>query len=321
MAYQAGTFADNDDLIDKIDTFLVGQGWTKDNKQVDGTGKRAHFHKTGQFASTDLYMNFRSAVNEDLDGSLIALTTGIAMNMSEGFSGTGDSWARQGTSYPGFVSNKAVDNPYAPRMIGIGDTPNQRYFFFHNLNPTVFAIVVEYTPGRYSWMFGGEIVKLSTFTGGQFGSAQWGSETNAGQGINGNEYHPFDRNNGAMNSFVRADTDVNTVPWQLIEEEAGSNVNRVISARGFWNDNLLLGPNDFNALAPLITLPIFAQRPASQYFMLGYIDHVREINLGALNNEEEITFGSETWKVFPHRFKGTSGGNTGDLGLAFRKTA
>jgi hypothetical protein len=59
-SYQTGISSSPTNLLQTLVTWLTNQGWTMDMSQADGSGWRAHLHKSG------VYVNLRSAMNEDL---------------------------------------------------------------------------------------------------------------------------------------------------------------------------------------------------------------------------------------------------------------
>lgn len=50
-SYSTGTATGPSDLLQKIVTWLVAQGWTQDSSASSGSGWRAHLHKGGQYAN------------------------------------------------------------------------------------------------------------------------------------------------------------------------------------------------------------------------------------------------------------------------------
>ena len=47
MAYQTGIPTDEIDLLQQLVTWLVALGWTQDASAAEGSGWRAHLHKSG----------------------------------------------------------------------------------------------------------------------------------------------------------------------------------------------------------------------------------------------------------------------------------
>jgi len=78
MAYQTGTSANPDQLLDALRVFAVANGWTQLRWAPDGTGQTLSLAKGG------LYVHLRSAVNERLSTRYNTIT-GIWLIGSTGF--------------------------------------------------------------------------------------------------------------------------------------------------------------------------------------------------------------------------------------------
>jgi len=95
--YQTGISSSPTNLLQTLVSFLSSQGWTTDLSASDGSGWRAHLHKSG------LYVNLRSAMNENLwpytnggDGwhDKGSGGYGIGLYLGDGYDG-GDDWHEQ----------------------------------------------------------------------------------------------------------------------------------------------------------------------------------------------------------------------------------
>jgi len=95
--YQTGISSSPTNLLQTLVSFLSAQGWTTDSSVADGTGWRAHLHKSG------LYVNLRAAMNEliwpengsyhdGLKGSTGGY--GIGLYLGDGYSGAA-AWHEQ----------------------------------------------------------------------------------------------------------------------------------------------------------------------------------------------------------------------------------
>src|SRR3984893_4712790 len=119
MAYQAGIPTDEMDLLQQLVTWLVARGWTQDASAAEGSGWRAHLHKSG------VYVNLRAMRGEF--GATIwpnalvgGITTGLGLSLGTGYDSS-DAWYDQpgvptyllsGTSYPIGVLGLDTKNPY-----------------------------------------------------------------------------------------------------------------------------------------------------------------------------------------------------------------
>src|SRR5262245_16044897 len=129
-AYQTGTATDPIDLLNVLVTWLQAQGWTLDSSATDGSGKRAHLHKSSD------YVNLRAAVNEaiwpNLSGSAFY---GIGLYMGTGYSGA-SGWAAQAG---GPIKNGGSDTVGASMRLASGAIT--AYHFFDDGSDNVVVVV------------------------------------------------------------------------------------------------------------------------------------------------------------------------------------
>jgi hypothetical protein len=89
-SYSTGSATGPTDLLQKLVTWLVAQGWDQNMSQAAGSGWRAHLSKGGQ------YVNLRSFVNEHADWAYHVATNGygIGLYLGDGY-GSGVAWNLQ----------------------------------------------------------------------------------------------------------------------------------------------------------------------------------------------------------------------------------
>ena len=94
-AYQTGVSSSPTNLLQTLVTWLVAQGWTSDSSASDGSGWRAHLHKSG------VYVNMRAAANESIwpktpgSGNWDSgAGYGIGLYLGDGYSGAA-AWSQQ----------------------------------------------------------------------------------------------------------------------------------------------------------------------------------------------------------------------------------
>lgn len=156
-AYQTGTATGPTDLVQKLVTFLVAQGWTSDSSVSYGAGWRAHLHKGSQ------YVNLRAIVNEAANlstiwgsGSGASATAGygVAIYLGDGYSGAA-AWNAQS----GGPKDSGGTNPVGAGMfMGSGSVP--AYFFFDDGLDNV-TVVIDKGAGLYAHLgFGTTLAKV-----------------------------------------------------------------------------------------------------------------------------------------------------------------
>lgn len=140
-SYSTGTASGPTDLLQKLVTWLIAQGWTQDMSQADGSGWRAHLHKGTE------YVNLRAIVNENNAWAYQYSTAGygLGLYLGDGFSGAAAWKAQSGGPLQSGTSN----------VIGAGmQLPAgaiAAYHFFDDGNDHV-TVVVERTAANCAHM-------------------------------------------------------------------------------------------------------------------------------------------------------------------------
>jgi hypothetical protein len=215
MAFENSAATNPSDLIQKLNTFLVANGWTSDLSAADGVGWRVHVHKGSTYA------HIRAQMNEDgpFQSTHTVLGYSVCLYVGTGFT-IGNAWNDQLTGAP-TESGSAGARPVGAGMtMQPGAIPN--YYFFTDANDNV-AVVVEHVAGIYSNMgWGPSLTKIGTWTGGAYFFASLDgfyihdTSTSAGNattetancpGINASPQA------GAACWYVRADVDAFTGLW------------------------------------------------------------------------------------------------------------
>ena len=335
MSYQSGTSTGPNDLLDKIRTFLLADGWAVNLWADIGAGKRLHVQKTAS-DSTVMYFNFRSAIaetgntliTEDNTGGANGTVTGIIINGSTGYD-VGQVWHKQ----PGYPQNIDSSNySFGCVMSPMSITAIPAYYIF-SVGDAV-HIVVEVTGGKFQFMSFGLLYKQGTFTGGQFFSGSWNSYAPYGDwslSWYGPRYFTFNVGSsyGTLSGGVYLDVD-SVADWRCADAGAtreiifpcvaGQSANKEYSQTGlcsmFWSK----APNAYNAMSAMVPIYTLAKRSDNNYSLLGWPEGVRFLNVTNYSPGQEITYGAETWKVF-HADSGNFTPLNMYCGFAFLKVA
>lgn len=326
MAYSTGTAATPIDLVNDLATFIEANGWTRDSLANEGSGRRYHAHRSGQ------YLNMRGYVNEQPSSSLLdeggatfssppAGVYSVAMNLGTAYSGA-TAWFNQ-TGVP-------TRSPKYHAVGAVDLTVSMTYHFFaQNSGDQIFAIV-EYGTGKFQWFGFGVMTKYGSWTGGDFlfGSMRGvGTPVTSYSRIGGpykffpaaSTYAPFGDNPGVP-SFVNVDVDAET-GWH----EALSMDNSAVSGRRVVDINVqaqipfaVSSPNSVNSIAPMLPIKIYVCRNA----VTGMAPNGQDIGtltpLGEIPGffacwienfvpGQQVTLGSENYRVFPWCGKGSTG--------------
>lgn len=323
MSYQTGTSTGPNDLIDKIRVFLLAEGWTVNLFTTVGAGYRLHVQKTAG-DGTVMYFNFRSAIaeygstitgdNSSYDqpsyGGIEGRITGILINGSTGYD-IGLSWDMQ-PNYPLSDDDATpATNSCASCMTAMSTSAIPAYYFF-TVDDTV-NIVVEVTSGEFQFMSFGLLVKQGVYTGGQFFSASYSSNQPTIERLY--TYYSYIPHyfsamlQGSFNGAVYVDADSvasfriagrTTYPEIkfpcVVSGKYSSGYN---SQSGFASHFWAKSPNYYNNIAAICPIYTTLKRSDGKYSLLGWPSGVRFLNTLNYSAGQEVTYGSETWKIFP----------------------
>jgi hypothetical protein len=225
MAFENSSASGPVDLLQKLNTFLVANGWSSDSSVADGVGWRTHVHKGSQ------YVHMRAQVNEksqfkDNDN---ALGYSIVLYLGTAYAG-GNAWNDQQTGAP--LESATPTTPVGVGMrLQSGAIPN--YFFFTDTTNAHVVVVVEHLSGIFSHLgWGSSLAKIGTWTGGDYFFATWDGyhvhNTNgfAGDGFSHTASCPFVGCDpfGNTAAFIRADVDAFTGSWLSLSDNTQDNL-------------------------------------------------------------------------------------------------
>lgn len=310
MSYQTGTATGPDDLLDKLRVFLLAEGWSVNDHSVDGGGYRLHVQKTlGGEAS---YFNLRSAINENIFGNssypsgLDGHVTGLGINGSTGYSGA-LAWHAQ--------SGGTVDINYPTKTCGsvlhmMSTSAIPAYYFF-TVGNTV-NVVVEMTSGKVQSMSFGMIEKQGVFTGGQFFSAPYASSNCYSLYMNATDDYSGSKISFAYkcerpNTFLYFDAD-DTASWKSNYDNYNSSLLCPCPSHQYYADRYsfqgllamfhVKSPNYYNSISSMAPVYLLGKRSDNNFSLLGWPEGIRYLNTQNYSMGQELTYGTETWKIF-----------------------
>lgn len=328
MAYQTGTATGPADLLDKLRAFLLANGWTIDAWRFQvgqPTWRWLAFSKSGfVFHIYELLLVLNAPANPT--------TSHFGLRWSDTYN--------SGVDYSGQTPNHG--ETYCADIVG----PYSSYHFFEGVGrsgPYVYC-AVELGVGEFRHFGVGVLDKVGTYTGGQFvfGTRHDISAGAITQPITAYDHaYPFDDGLwtssaiiGSGSTRVRCDDSLGAGPCVAMRDAPAGQQLRCGALHGrqqptagahgspnaaFWG----AGPLASIAVSPLIRVPCFAERgTADVYALIGEPPNFRHFNMRFNVAGDEITLGTETWKVFPIVRKGSGGAVavSGELGIAYRKS-
>lgn len=312
-AYQTGSASSPTDLLQKLVTWLVAQGWTQNMSQADGSGWRAHLNKGSH------YVNMRSAMNEQIwAGANYTNAYGIGLYLGTGYSGA-SAWNAQAGGPVGDGQTYTV---------GVGmQLPSGSIIAYHLFDDGSdnIAVVVERTTPIYTHMgWGPSVNKAGTWTGGAYFYSAWagywmGWTAGGAPGTaDTTAFCPFTYGdyNQCSSAFIRADVDAFTGKWLSV----GAMTNPVHGYTGRRMATPLLGVigmttdipdyegfrdrqvSTMNTQANLLPLRIYTVRDAGGHSLIGDVPGVYFSN-GYGNGFAAggiYSVGADNYMIFPN---------------------
>jgi hypothetical protein len=313
--YATGTPTSLSDFLNSLATFATSAGWTVDFNGV------AHFS-----GATDYYL----AVHKDSCylGYYVPNTAALGNTLIMQL------WGATGYAGSTTPSAQAGASTHAAQMFPPPVGPYNAYHFFSTSTSGIDYLhtLLEYSSGNFLSAYGGCLNPVGGATPCTYVAAtQWSglTGTNAANdsGPGAGNFTPFSAevaNSSYLQFQLRATVDSvarwfapgNTTPARAVGAVRSGSKNVHAFARN---------PNTFNQLAVLIPLSLFVERAAGNiYSYIGDVIDMRWVNLANNLAKDEITIGSDTWKLFPVISKqpfGSPTAATNNYGYAFRKNA
>jgi hypothetical protein len=314
--YATGTPTSLSDYLNSLATFATSAGWTVD------------FNAHAGFAAHDYYL----AVHKDLcylnwyipDTTAAAGTLQIQLYGATGYAGSTAPSAQAGAS------------PNPTLMYPPPTGPYNAYHFFSTSTSGVDYLhtLLEYSAGAFLHLHGGCLNPVggaspATYCAGTRWGTLTGTNASSDSGPAIGNFTPFSAENpsaglGYQLFQLRATVD-STARWFW---PGNASPARAIGAVRSGSKNVhafARSPNTLNQLVPFIPLSLFVERAVGNvYSYLGDVIDMRWMTLANNQAKDEITIGSDTWKVFPVITKqplGSPNVATGNYGFAFRKNA
>lgn len=306
MAYETGSALDMDDLLDKLDTFLVANGYTQDHFDL-GAGKVA-WHRNS------LYVSGRFVV---------ATPQALSLHQALGFVGTGTDPGSHtndsGNGYNGGTYNNA--NLASERHVLLNDGPFPSYYFFEDDFYT--HVVVETSTDVFRHFGFGELDKRGTWVGGEYCYGQRQVNSSPISGTNCTLLDGLFSETAGAEEFQAATLHCEGLAGQAAagrwaqvwgntsgepNDTAGNAKVRVRG--GFKSGPIARHFGVFNAdvatgLIPQYPIGLF-HRNSTDTQLLGFMPDVRGLNMKFFAPKQEVTISSDTWIIFPMSQKTTA---------------
>lgn len=271
-----------------------------------------------------------------------------------------EAWVCDGFS-AGVAANLQTNNR---KFVMVGPLATSLYAYHLFANGDFVHVVIEETPGRFRHLSFGFINKYGAFAGGQYLTAGCPIEsvTTTPYAFNiSNHSIPFGSNSqspsrsslasyGYPGTYVRADIDGWAVGWRMLSRDwynsdqldaygctsYSNTANNRAGYIGSSTQNSLhalahdlayhCSPQNYNGLAPMQPCYVGVNRTpyVGTWTLLGEFPDVRFLNISNLTPGDELTLGTDVWKIFPlwnKAYTADAEPISYDYGLAYRKVA
>lgn len=312
MAYETATANNATDLLDKLRTFAIANGWTVtywSPRVTDPSNQWLILQQAGCIVSYFV---------EPISGDSAFPGPSLHSNLITAFDGS-----KPETQQPG-ISSRVTTN----YLVG----PFQSYHFFAGTgrNGPYIYVVVETGAGVFKHFGFGIIDKQGEFENGAFlhGSNwdmdyQFNSTNYRGDPDNAYHAYPWDSGGQYQGTVVRADRDAVSPAYAVAYSNAGNTLR--VGFRTFigWTRPFIVcSPSVTLGVDPFGLLNADVTRPSGQVSAIGAPPDMRTINMTNFDPKEHVTYGGEEWILFPaHRKNGVTGEvNSGIYGYAYKVT-
>ena len=302
MAFETGSATDLQDVVSKLFTFLTGAtaAWTQD--ELDLTNNYGTIHKSG------VYVSFRW---DDSPGTDLAIYQSLSWGAANephqqpNDSGNGD------TTIP-------INAERRCNMLGSG--PYTSYFFFaSDTAPWYCHAVIEPAAGRSRHFGFGELIKKGDWTGGEYCYGHFWNQNVSTVDVPSSASHTF-----CLEAVGNSNSVAGTIHAEGLPIQAGTDKWLVTTAAGSYGTDTagedrfgatassrsglftyylswiaLSQINSYKPMSPVLCMFINLLTAPDTIFYLGAQPDVAIVNIKNLSPADEITIGSDTWKVFP----------------------
>lgn len=297
--YSTNTASGPKAVLQALATFATSAGFTVDyNNTYTGVGWWLAVHKG------TCYLNF---VADTAD-------TQVTMYGATGYS-SGSSYSAQAGTSGGVICNCKA-GPYTG------------YHLFSTTGSAAYLhVAIEISAGIFSHFHAGALNSVGGATPCIYVQAtnwNWtGNFPSYPDGSGGNYPWSAQLQNGQVGVNIDGG-----MKWFWPGRTGNLSANLPMQNAGFHANNLWDSPNTFNGLPILLPIPAFVQRTTGLYTYAGDAPDLRLINIKNNSPKDEITIGSDVWKVFPAIAKnpntnvfGSPNPSSANYGYAFKKNA
>lgn len=317
MSYQTGTSTGLVDLMGKLETFAVANGWTSD----ESSSGRLCLHRN------NIYVSFRWPTSSP---------SNVGIYQALGWTSSTDPGNHTDDSGQGVISGADVDLDNG-RYVPLGTGSFSSYFFFES--DYYIHVVVEVASGKFKHFGFGSIDKVGDWTGGEYAYGHHWLDVGNANAVKSSGAVLLDGLTKTSTYLPYASTlhceglpnQGGSSKWAIIwGDNASPGTDRGSNARVFVQGGFRAGPlarsfghfaaGGESGLIPMYRIGLFYRWTTDIHF-LGTMKDVRGVIIEDFSDAQEFVIGSDTWVFFPTHIKSTDTdvGGTKNSGIAYKK--
>ena len=310
MAYQTGSATDMGDLLSKLDTFMVANGWTQDDFDDGATVSSEGF---AAWNKNSMYISMRWQADSP---------NHLAIYQALGHTPGNDPGAHPDDSGSGFNTNTS----YSDGSLGgeraahtLGNGPFLSYHFFEqDASPAYVHVVVETESEIFRHFGWGELEKFNDWTGGEYCYGQYAFPSTSSTGVRTDTTILLDGlfsstqtraatihaeglpNQGASEKwlqhggFTSKPATNDTAGEERQNSFGGARAGPIAYPLGQFRSDVATGH------IPMYPLGVFLRDWTNDFtYFLGSQPDVRGIDMFNFASGQTVTIGSDQWVLFP----------------------
>lgn len=272
VAYETGVATSPSDLLNKLGVFVEANGWSYDAA-----------------ASGAVIYNGASGVG--IFAGILAGATDIQTRGCLGYSPAAAWNAQPGNAGLTHTINVGA-GPYTSYHCWVGDEDGNDYVH----------LTIEKSAGEFRHWALGRLVPFGSITGGVYCDGTWleDNTTFRNSPESGSHRHLCDANTNLTGGHVWVDYDAKVNTWQAVTDSQATN-RHFGSTRsgGMWSNFHTIGYQNWNFRTPQWPMTYFANRASNLRSPIGRMPNIRAVNVRNFFPGQEVTIGSDVWKIFP----------------------
>lgn len=292
MAYTTGPYSDPNDALDLLAAWGVTNGWTEDRNSLEGINRRVHLSKN--IDGTDAYFSMKVMLNQAPFITHVPVY-GIAVQGCTGYD-SGSAWNAQ----PGYTTNNYTGTTSVGGCVDDMISSGGTYYFFATATTLTAVFETDSDFNDYRQLTIGTVGGF-IYYGASGGAYKSNPESRAPR----SRYRTINTANEYACSIYDGSG------WYMYDPDTSSTVGarELLSGVTSQDPNTTWGsladaavrysPDDFRGNPVLAPDQLMVTTISGTVFQpVGFVEGVKFINMTNYSNTQEITIGTDTYKLF-----------------------